>query len=110
MASIKCDVALDVTPEGLQRRVPDQSKLHELLTRFEFHAWLKQLDAPDGAAPPRGLPPAKTEQHVEAVPREAQRDQWLHKLERAEVFALLLEFAFAPAGRETARLWIGVGE
>ena len=43
LATIKCDVELDVTPNDLLPNPPDHAKMAELFKRFEFHAWLKQL-------------------------------------------------------------------
>src|SRR6185369_15810916 len=45
LATIKTDVALDVTPADLTLRTPDTEKLRELYRRYEFNAALKELDA-----------------------------------------------------------------
>jgi DNA polymerase-1 len=45
LATIKTDVALDVTPAGLTLRTPDTEKLREFYRRYEFNAALKELDA-----------------------------------------------------------------
>ena len=79
LATIKCDVVLDVGPTDLTMRAADTAKLKALFSRLEFHAWLKQLDdAP--AAPPH-------ERHYQAVFSEADFLVWLKKLEQAELFA-----------------------
>jgi len=85
LATIKCDVALDLGPGDLHMREPDLGKLKELLTRLEFHAWLKQLaDAP--AAPvPQAAP--VLERRYEAVLDEADFQTWLDKLRQAPLFA-----------------------
>ncbi|WP_045225412.1 DNA polymerase I [Methyloterricola oryzae] len=87
LATIKCDVELDLRPQDLQRQPADTEALRELLFRFEFHAWLRQLEAP-ADPPPVPAPPSDTPaSHYEAVLTEAQLNRWLEKLERAEVFA-----------------------
>jgi DNA polymerase-1 len=87
LATIKCDVELDLRPQDLQRQPADTEALRELLSRFEFHAWLRQLDAPTDP-PPAQVPPSDTpESHYEAVLTEEQLNRWLEKLEGAEVFA-----------------------
>jgi DNA polymerase-1 len=45
LATVKTDVALDVTPAGLTLRAPETEKLREFYRRYEFNAALKELDA-----------------------------------------------------------------
>ena len=79
LATIKCDVELDCGPADLTMREADTHKLKELFSRFEFHAWLKQLgDAP--ASHPKT-------KHYATVLTEADFNAWLKKLEKAELFA-----------------------
>jgi len=52
LATVKTDVALDVTPPGLVRRAPDTETLREFYRRYEFNAALKELDAAAPAASP----------------------------------------------------------
>lgn len=84
LATIKCDVALEVGPDDLRMRQTDLPKLKELLTRWEFHTWLKQL----GEAP-ESIPaaPAIKEKRYVAVLAEADFLAWLDKLRQAELFA-----------------------
>ncbi|MGD8641953.1 MAG: 5'-3' exonuclease H3TH domain-containing protein, partial [Gammaproteobacteria bacterium] len=42
LATIKCDVGLDVKPEDLQRQEPDKQQLTELLSHLEFKTWLSE--------------------------------------------------------------------
>jgi len=51
LATVKTDVALDVTPAGLTLRAPDTEKLREFYRRYEFNAALKELDAAGAASP-----------------------------------------------------------
>jgi len=87
LATIKCDVELDLRPQDLHRQPADTEALRELLSRFEFHAWLRQLEAPADPTPVP-VPPSDTPaRHYEAVLTEEQLNRWLEKLERSEVFA-----------------------
>lgn len=87
LATIKCDVELELRPQDLHRQPADTEALRELLSRFEFHAWLRQLEAPADPTPVP-VPPSDTPaSHYEAVLTEEQLNRWMEKLERAEVFA-----------------------
>ncbi len=44
LATIRCDVELEVGPEDLRRGEPDGAKLRELYTRYELRSLLKGLD------------------------------------------------------------------
>jgi DNA polymerase-1 len=46
LATIRCDVDLDVGPEDLRRTEPDTARLRELYTRFELRSLLKSLTSP----------------------------------------------------------------
>ena len=63
LATIHCDVELPLQPDELHRRPADTDALRELLSRFEFFTWLKQLESAaseqpaasnTGSLPPRG--------------------------------------------------------
>tara|TARA_R110001592_G_scaffold363043_1_gene679556 strand:- start:37807 stop:40521 length:2715 start_codon:yes stop_codon:yes gene_type:complete len=82
LATIKLDVALDVTPDQLANGEPDREQLVEWYTRMEFRSWLEELL--DGAEP----------ELVEAMPvdydivtSQAALDTWLEKLAAADLFA-----------------------
>ncbi len=84
LATIVCDVKLDVTPNDLLPSPPDHAKLAELYKRFEFHAWLKQLG---DVAAPAPQPAHRQEKHYETVLTEANFNAWLTKLEKTNLFA-----------------------
>jgi DNA polymerase I len=44
LATIKCDVELDVTPEDLEYTEPNYEQLIELYKKLEFHRFLKNLE------------------------------------------------------------------
>jgi DNA polymerase-1 len=103
LATIRTDLPLPVTIEGLKRREPDVPALRELFSRLELRSLLKQLDGaePAGApAAPAAPPPAVTPtidgaaRAVAAAPRmyeivntEAELDAWLARLGAAKLFA-----------------------
>jgi DNA polymerase-1 len=82
LATIKTDVALDLTPGQLHNAKPDREKLIELFTRMEFRSWLEELL--EGAAPEEmeSLPT-----DYEIITTEDALDEWLQRLHDAELFA-----------------------
>ena len=108
LATIRTDVTLPVTLDGLKRRPPDVAALRELYSKLELRSLLKQLegsdpatpaDTPAGGSPPaRPAPAAPTidgaARAVAAAPRMyetittgAALDAWLKRLESASLFA-----------------------
>jgi DNA polymerase I len=88
LATIQCDVDLDVGPGGLQPGEPDVEQLREWYTRLEFSRWLRELESrPSERAAARapGHPDATAK--YETVLAQAQFDVWLARLEAAELFA-----------------------
>ena len=88
LATIHCDVGLEVGLEALQRVPTDHAALRKLLTRFEFSAWLKQLDE---TAPDEADVASEEEQAVaadyQAITTQKQLNRWLKRLKAAELFA-----------------------
>jgi len=100
LATIKTDVALDVTPSELHLREPDTAILRRLYERYEFKAALKELDesaagkgepavtAPVIPAPPtQEMPAPPLETRYELVMTQAQLDEWLARLRNAKLIA-----------------------
>ncbi|WP_435102681.1 DNA polymerase I [Arhodomonas sp. AD133] len=89
LATIRCDLALDVRPDGIQRGEPDVDRLAQLYRRYEFGRWLAELQADD---PDAGK--AETEQvdaAYESVRDEAALTRWIERLQAAQCFAFDLE-------------------
>jgi len=88
LATIKCDVALERTPEQLKLQAPDTETLRHLYTELEFKTWLRQLDeaAPEAAAESEATP-AAVETDYQTILEQKQLDQWLNKLNQAGLFA-----------------------
>ncbi len=83
LATIKCDVALGQAPDELVPVAPNLNKLRELYRRLELNRLLKTLsDEP-------AITPAALENTVyETILTDAQLDDWLAKIEAAELVAL----------------------
>ena len=101
LATIRCDVELEVGPEQLRRHEPDVAKLRELYTRLELRSLLKSLGDTTAASPPSspsgpsspsspsspspaGWAPGR---NYELVLAREQLDRWLDALRAADVFA-----------------------
>ncbi len=92
LATIKCDVELDVTPETLNRTAPDINSLRNWFGKLEFKTWLNQLDDSgnaDNAAKTHA--PDKVATKYECVTTQQQLDGWVKKLKKSALFAFDLE-------------------
>jgi DNA polymerase-1 len=101
LATIKTDVALDLTASELHLREPDTALLRELYERYEFRAALKDLDAraaggtvpadaqPATAAgvPEHHIPAPLVDKNYELVMTQAHFETWLERLAGAELIA-----------------------
>lgn len=82
LVTIKCDVALDVGPDNLEREAPDKSQLRELYADLEFKTWLAEILAGEEAAVED-----KPEVNYEIVLEKKQLAAWIKRLGEAESFA-----------------------
>lgn len=90
LATIDCQVALEVAVDELQPQAPDTAALRELYTRLELRRLLKQLDAaPDaGAAEAADEPrPAESAGDYETVLTAERLEHWLQLVNAAELTA-----------------------
>ncbi len=94
LATIRCDLDLDVAPEALVRGAPDTETLRELYRRHGMRRFLAELDADGVADTAAGGPggertgPATAYQVVLEAP---DLEAWLAEARDAEAFALDLE-------------------
>ncbi len=81
LATIKCDVVLDRTPDELVPVAPDLNKLRELYRRLELNRLLKTLPEEQSTttAPENTI--------YETILSDTQLDEWLVKIEAAELVA-----------------------
>ena len=82
LASIACDVDLDVKPEDLKIHQGDPEKLKSLYQNLEFKNWLAELEGDDGAAAADAI-----NSEYETLLDESRFKAWLETLQAAEVFA-----------------------
>ncbi len=87
LATIRCDIELDVRPYDLRPAQADVEQLRDWYTRLEFSRWLGELDTrkPVMSLPPPGFKNASAD--YETVFTEAQLESWLLRLHAAELFA-----------------------
>ncbi|MBK9087129.1 MAG: DNA polymerase I [Sterolibacteriaceae bacterium] len=103
LITISCDVPLPVHLSQLEPAPPDAPQLRELYGRLEFKTWLRELQAAAqagsssaSAAEPNAVaadPPARPDdgshrQAYECILGPAQLNDWLTRIERAELVAL----------------------
>lgn len=92
LATIKCDVELNVAIDALHPGEPDREALAELYRTLEFKSWLDDLQRQaksDGEQQALLDAPAEpaVETRYETVLEQAQFDAWLKKLEAAPLIA-----------------------
>lgn len=94
LATIKCDVELDVEVDALVCGEPDREALLALYTEMEFKSWVAEVQrsAPrtsdsDAAVTAQEAPEAKVEPKYETILDQARFDAWLEKLRQAPLFA-----------------------
>jgi DNA polymerase-1 len=93
LATLDCNVALDVQPASLVPGEPDRPRLRELYTRLELRALLRALEGatPDDAAGEQlAIVPAveRAPRHYETILTLDSLQQWIERLKQAEVFAI----------------------
>lgn len=98
LATIHCDVALDMRVEDLcVAVVPDAEKLKTLYQRLEFKTWLSELLGHIGSSSENGeIPPSHEQAAMRRVDYQtilsaAQLEHWLYKLQHSEIFAFNTE-------------------
>jgi DNA polymerase-1 len=76
LLTLKCDVPLSHTPQQLKLNSPDVNKLRQLYTELEFQKWLTEI--------PGGV---KKQKQYYTILSQAEFDEWLNRLNEAELFA-----------------------
>ncbi|GAA0860039.1 DNA polymerase I [Aliiglaciecola litoralis] len=102
LATIKLDVELHFKPEKLTPTPPQNDKLAELFSEYEFKRWLKEANAGGNILDAKGpapeavsaedktdvtLPPKTTETAYTTILTEQDFNDWLSKLNDADLFA-----------------------
>lgn len=88
LATIDCNVALELRAEDLRLTTPDAEKLKTLYQRLEFKTWLSEVIAHGNVQTGHSTTPAeKSNTDYQTIFTEAQLAHWLDKLQHAELFA-----------------------
>jgi DNA polymerase-1 len=93
LATIKCDVALDLQVEELVNTPSDKDALFTLFKHLEFKNWLNELQSNVNSAGKTTsqtqdvMPPVVTERNYETILTEDRLQFWLGQLKEAELFA-----------------------
>lgn len=88
LATIKHDVALDVTPQSLVVNSSDKQQLKSLYSELEFKTWLREVLNSDNAKTEEvGGNSPETESDYVIIQDEKTFDAWLKKLKKARLFA-----------------------
>ena len=86
LATIRCDVELDVGPQQLGFQPQDKERLRELYGQLEFRRWLEEVNDEEGATLASDTADAGTASY-ETVLEQGQLDGWIARLEQAGEFA-----------------------
>ncbi|MFV3403885.1 DNA polymerase I [Pseudomonas sp. NY15463] len=92
LATIKCDVELDVAVDALVCGEPDRDALLALYTEMEFKSWIADVQrdavqAGNAMTAVAQAPAEKVEPKYETILEQARFDAWLEKLRAATLFA-----------------------
>jgi DNA polymerase-1 len=89
LATIKCDVELDVHVADLQNQPQDNAALLDLFKHLEFRSWIKELESVGELADvvEHVEEHISTEQHYETILNEEQWQHWLTKLRNADLIS-----------------------
>ena len=87
LATIHCDVALDVGPRDLRPGEADTARLRDCYTRLEFTRWLGELEARRTSDPVRVATEHIASADYATVVTQAQLESWLSRLQAAALFA-----------------------
>ena len=88
LTTIHSDLTLDVEIEQLTVNTSDQETLAELYRELEFKSWLEQIGADtDDSAESDSSNSAAVERHYEIIASNESLDEWIKKLNAADLFA-----------------------
>jgi len=82
LATIICDVELEMSPEDLQIKSADTESLKSLYTEYELKSWLTELGGES-----TGATQTNVDVNYQTILTQKEFDLWLTQLKKAEVFA-----------------------
>jgi len=88
LATISCNLDLDIDPDFLTPGEPDVEKQRALYQKLELRSLLRQLEPAGGASPEEAATTSPTGKgDYELVLSEERLDHWLKRLEKADLIA-----------------------
>ncbi|NOZ55080.1 MAG: DNA polymerase I [Gammaproteobacteria bacterium] len=87
LATIKCDVPLDVTPNDLTLNTPDIADLTTLYSRMEFKTWLSEILPEHQHTDNDTSNQTATQKNYQAILTKQALQQWIEQLQQADLFA-----------------------
>lgn len=92
LATIKCDVELDIEVEQLKHQPQDQQALATLFKRFEFRSWIKELEqggdqTVTAASAVTDNPGTSDKKDYQTILTDKDWQHWLKKLKDADLIA-----------------------
>ena len=87
LATIKCDVELDMQIDELINNPQDNDALLTLFSEMEFKNWISELSTGNNSASATVAPPKQIEAHYETILTEERLQYWLSALEKSELFS-----------------------
>lgn len=84
LATIKCDVDVDLEPSAMTLRAPDIEPLKKLLSQLGFKSWLAELLDNKQA---EIVVSDEIESHYHIIDQWATFERWVEQLKQAEIFA-----------------------
>lgn len=119
LATIKCDVDLDIHLTDLVPHEPDHKALREYFSEYEFRTWVDELKDESGGEDAEALEPAPVIDY-ECVTEMSTLKAWIKKLKSAGTFAFdtettsinymqahLVGFSFAVEAGDAAYVPVG---
>jgi DNA polymerase I len=86
LATIKCDVELDIAVEELKHQPLDRQALLTLFKKFEFRSWISELES-DTPVPAADTSSGRQTGQYHCILNEQDWQLWLQKLQAADLFA-----------------------
>ncbi|WP_455366029.1 DNA polymerase I [Kaarinaea lacus] len=86
LATIKCDVDLDLKPTDLKRQPPNEKELIDILSRLEFKTWLSEVLSQGDREAGTGATQSKDQQYATILTKK-EFSSWIARLKKAPLFA-----------------------
>jgi len=86
LATIKCDVELDLKPADLKRQPAQEKELIDILSHLEFKTWLSEVLSQNSEKTDADTAKAKSQQYQTIFTKKEFSD-WIARLKKAPLFA-----------------------